>query len=107
MSKQEKRGIPYLFLFHGWQCGLGLPLVDPLHVSLEGRVRAHFHRAQVTGVGVRVREMLRFNMVPKHNRHGIDIDQISIKTSNPKCLIEFINWRYSQSCWYSQSRPLL
>jgi hypothetical protein len=32
-------------------------------------------------------------------------DQITIKTPNPKCrlywfLIEFIDWRYSQSCWY-------
>ncbi len=51
-SKQEKRGILYLFLFHGWKCGLGLPLVDPLHVSLEGRVRPHLHGAQVTRVGV-------------------------------------------------------
>ncbi len=38
------------------------------------------------------------------------MDQISIKTPNPKCchywcLIEFIDWRYSQSCWYF--RPLL
>ncbi len=38
------------------------------------------------------------------------IDQISIKTPNPKCrlywyLIEFIDWRDSQSCWYF--RPLL
>ncbi len=33
------------------------------------------------------------------------MDQIYIKTPNPKCrlfwsLIEFIDWRYSQSCWY-------
>ncbi len=38
------------------------------------------------------------------------MDQITIKTSNRKCrlywwLIEFIDWRYSQSCWYF--RPLL
>ncbi len=38
------------------------------------------------------------------------MDQISIKTPNPKCrlywcLIEFIYWRYSQSWWYF--RPLL
>ncbi len=38
------------------------------------------------------------------------MDQVSIKTPNPKCrlywcLIEFIDWRYSQSCWYF--RPLL
>ncbi len=39
------------------------------------------------------------------------MDQITIKTPNPKkcrhfwCLIEFIDWRYSQSCWYF--RPLL
>ncbi len=38
------------------------------------------------------------------------IDQITIKTPDPKCrlywcLIEFIDWRYSQSCWYF--RPLL
>ena len=41
--------------------------------------------------------------------HG-SIDQITIKTPNPKCrlyccLIEFIDWRNSQSCWYC--RPLL
>ncbi len=34
--------------------------------------------------------------------------KITIETSNPKCrlywcLIEFINWRYSQSCWYFQT----
>jgi hypothetical protein len=39
-----------------------------------------------------------------------NIDQISIKTPKPKfllywCLIDFIDWRYSQSCWYF--RPLL
>ncbi len=38
-----------------------------------------------------------------------DMDQISIKTPNPKCrlywcLIEFIDWGCSQSCWYF--RPL-
>ncbi len=38
------------------------------------------------------------------------MDQITIKTPNPKCrlywgLIEFIDWRYSQSCWYF--RPAL
>ncbi len=38
------------------------------------------------------------------------MDQITVKTPNPKCslywcLIEFIDWRYSQSCWYF--RPLL
>jgi hypothetical protein len=41
------------------------------------------------------------------------MDQISIKTPNPKCrlhwcLVEFIDWRwysYSQSCWYF--RPFL
>jgi hypothetical protein len=38
------------------------------------------------------------------------MDQIPIKTPNPKfrlywCLIEFIDWRDSQSCWYF--RPLL
>jgi hypothetical protein len=86
--------------------------VDPLHVSLECRVRPHLHRAQVTGVGVRVREMLRFNMVPKHKRYGIDIDQISIKTPNPKyrlywCLIEFIDWRYIQSVMSAFSTPLV
>jgi hypothetical protein len=36
---------------------------------------------------------------------GNTIDQITVKTPNPKCrlylcLIEFIDWRYSQSCWY-------
>ncbi len=38
------------------------------------------------------------------------MDQISKKRPNPECclywcLIEFIDWRYSQSCWYF--RPLL
>jgi hypothetical protein len=38
------------------------------------------------------------------------MSQISIKTPNPtcrlySCLIEFIDWRYSQSCW--SFRPLL
>jgi hypothetical protein len=38
------------------------------------------------------------------------MDQGTIETQNPKCrlywcLIEFIDWRYSQSCWYF--RPLL
>ncbi len=34
------------------------------------------------------------------------MDQISTKTPNLKCrFIEFIDWRYSQSCWYLQ--PLL
>ncbi len=38
------------------------------------------------------------------------MDQISIKTPNPKCrlywrLIDFIDWRFSHSCWYF--RPLL
>ncbi len=37
--------------------------------------------------------------------HTFFMDQITIKTPNPKCrfywcLIEFIDWRYSQSCWY-------
>ncbi len=40
----------------------------------------------------------------------MSMDQITIKAQNPKCrlyrcLIEFIDWRYSQSCWYF--RPLL
>ncbi len=38
------------------------------------------------------------------------MDQITIKTPNPKCRlywcsIEFIDWRYSQPCWYF--RPFL
>ncbi len=38
------------------------------------------------------------------------MDKLTIKTPNPKCrlywcLIEFIDWRYSQSCWYF--RPAL
>ncbi len=38
------------------------------------------------------------------------MDKGTIKTQNPKCrlhwcLVEFIDWRYSQSCWYF--RPLL
>ena len=41
--------------------------------------------------------------VSSHN-----MDQIFIETPNPKCrlywcLIVFIDWRYSQSCWYFQS----
>ncbi len=40
----------------------------------------------------------------------LGMNEGTIKTPNPKCrlywrLIEFINWRYSQSCWYF--RPLL
>ncbi len=36
---------------------------------------------------------------------GRTMDQINLKTPNSKfrlywCLIEFIGWRYSQSCWY-------
>jgi hypothetical protein len=39
----------------------------------------------------------------------INLDEGTIKTPNPKChlywcLIEFIDWRYSQACWYF--RPL-
>ncbi len=38
------------------------------------------------------------------------MDEITIKTPNPNCrlywcLLEFIDWRYSQSCWYL--RPFL
>ncbi len=41
---------------------------------------------------------------------AVVMDQITIKTPNPNCrlywcLIEFVDWRYSQSCWYF--RPLL
>ncbi len=37
--------------------------------------------------------------------YNTPMNQISIKTPKPKCrlywcLIEFIDWRYSQSCWY-------
>ncbi len=40
------------------------------------------------------------------------MDQISIKTPNPKCrlcwcLTEFTDWRYSQSCWYFRPLSLL
>ncbi len=40
----------------------------------------------------------------------MSMDQITIKTPNPKCriswcLIEFIDWKYCQPCWYSP--PLL
>jgi hypothetical protein len=43
-------------------------------------------------------------------KSGAGMDQISIKTPIPNCrlywcLIEFIDWRDSQSCWYF--RPLL
>ncbi len=36
------------------------------------------------------------------------MDTLTIKTPNPKCrlcwcLIEFIDWRHSQSCWYFRS----
>ncbi len=45
-----------------------------------------------------------------HSWTGRTIDEITIKTPNPKCrlywwLIEFIDWWYSQSCWFF--RPLL
>jgi hypothetical protein len=36
---------------------------------------------------------------------GEDMEEGTIKTQNPKCrlywrLIEYIDWRYNQSCWY-------
>jgi hypothetical protein len=36
---------------------------------------------------------------------GADIEEVQTQTPNPKCrlywsLIEFIDWRHSQSCWY-------
>ncbi len=35
--------------------------------------------------------------------YGMSMDQITIKALNHKCycsvLIEFINWRFCQSCW--------
>ncbi len=45
-----------------------------------------------------------FYAVP-YRRCPVPMDQITIKTSNPKCrlywyLIEFKDWRYSPSCWY-------
>ncbi len=47
---------------------------------------------------------------PRGHRYTYSMDQITIKTPDPKCrlywcFIEFIDWRYSQSCWYF--RPLL
>ncbi len=44
------------------------------------------------------------------DRNIMSIDQVTIKTSNPKCrlywcLIGFKDWEYSKSCWYF--RPLL
>jgi hypothetical protein len=38
----------------------------------------------------------------------VGIDQVTTKTPNPKFrlywyLIEFIDWRYSQACWYFRS----
>jgi hypothetical protein len=44
--------------------------------------------------------------VPCVNKYmGICMDLITIKTPHPKCLLywclkEFIDWRYSRSCWY-------
>jgi hypothetical protein len=46
---------------------------------------------------------------PRSTRHQhgrcLPMDLLAVKTPNPKCrlywcLIEFIDWRYSQSCWY-------
>jgi hypothetical protein len=37
--------------------------MDPLHVAFERCVGAHLEGAQVTGVGVRVREVLRLHVV--------------------------------------------
>ncbi len=44
------------------------------------------------------------------NKIQNNMDKITFKTPNPQCrlywcLIEFIDWRYSQSCWYF--RPAL
>ncbi len=46
----------------------------------------------------------------KKKGRGAPMDQITIKTPNLKCRIcwcsiEFVDWRYNQSCWYF--RPLL
>ncbi len=46
----------------------------------------------------------------RFTRTNNSMDQITIKTPNPKCrlywcLTEFVDWRYSQLCWYF--RPLL
>jgi hypothetical protein len=55
--------------------------------------------------------MVRFcGTTPNSTSLGKIMDERTIKTSSPKCrlywcLIEFIDWRYSQSCWYF--RPLL
>ncbi len=65
--------------------------------------------------------ILRFPALNKENKEisiidreirttGETMDQTAIKTSNPKCrlywcLINFIDWTYSQSCWYF--RPAL
>ncbi len=45
-----------------------------------------------------------------HQRRGLFMDYITQETPNSKCrlywcLIEFIDWRYSQACWYF--RPAL
>ncbi len=97
-----------------------------------GRYQLDFALCELFNLGSTVASIVITNLLLRRKflRYGIDVaeyylsssgtglsaaeyrygmDQIDIKTPNPKCrlycLVEFINWRYSQSCWYF--RPAL
>jgi hypothetical protein len=64
--------------------------------------------AEFRVANIHAKTVFRSNGCPARNGGwggGIIMDQITIKTPNPKCrlylcLIEFIDWRYSQSFWH-------
>jgi hypothetical protein len=72
-----------------WNCNMQYPRCLQRGLPLNA-IRNHRGRGKVTqNDSARVKTM----------------DQITTKTPNPKvhlywCLLEFIDWRYSQSCWY-------
>jgi hypothetical protein len=96
-----------------------------------GRYQLDFALCELFNLGSTVASVVITNLLLRRKfvRYGIDVaeyylssapelsaaeyrygmDQISTKTPNPECrlycLIEFIDWRYSQSCWYF--RPAL
>ncbi len=66
------------------------------------------HSGLIVSASIQVRntfKMSSISLLPLFCPSPLPIDEITIKTPNPKCrlywcLIEFIDWRYSQSCWY-------
>ncbi len=84
--------------FWKWRKMKSLPVFKISFADIQGWDRVNFAGLKGT-VSPDLNDM---TVVPR--------DQITIKTPNTKCriywcLIEFIGWRYNQSCWYF--RPLL